>query len=170
MRETADVEGHIQGSTEFFIGADLSPLVARIEANAAPHAAGSPWWVEPEPNETKKRRFRRDVEVPTGYTATFSFTGPGRNDPADSVFGIILFDRPPSAPDRRPELPLAAGWTIDHDYHGDGVLISSENVLATSAEVTARMTIDVLLALGAPLPTGRWRMSEFWIEYRTYEL
>jgi len=165
------VEGHIQGKTDFFTNADPTPLVERIASNAVPHAIGSPWWVEPEPIEMKKRRLRRDVEVPTGFMATFSFTGPGRRDPDGAVYGNIVFDRPRDVAGAPwPDLPIAPGWVVDQEYHGDGLLLGAEHVGATSAASVARMTIDLLLALGAPLPTGRWRMSEFWIEYRTYEL
>ena len=100
----------------YFTPDDLSALASNIEASIHERADGSPWWVEPEPGQAKRRHFWRDDEVPTGFMATLSIVGPGKRRPADPISCHLLFDRPQSEggqsvvlPANSPEAVLRAG-------------------------------------------------------------
>ena len=167
----------------YFTSEDLSALAANIEASIHPGADGSPRWVEPEPNQTKRRRFWRDDEVPTGFMATLSVVGPGKARPSDPISCHLLFDRPQSedAPSldlratspegvlRSGNIELPPGWSTSIDsVFDDGLALSTDDVRPTPPLTVARLVVDTLTAMGAPLPTGRWRTSESYLVYNDF--
>lgn len=64
----------------------------------------------------------------------------------------------------RGDIPLASGWRVDASMPGSGRIVSEGRSDAAKA---AEWFVDTLTAIGAPLPTGRWRcyspqVPEWW--------
>jgi len=60
-------------------------LVDLLERAINPRNDGSPTWVLPEPGKSTKRRFGRDREIDTGYSAVYSILGPGKRHADDPI-------------------------------------------------------------------------------------
>lgn len=158
----------VDESYEFLDGDDVSGLATLISDATSVESDGSPWWMEPEPNEIEKRRFRPDREKLTGYRAMFSVFGPGRKKPDEAIVFHVAFERPDTDSEvaddnvagllaaHRVDVP--AGWTVHADW-GAGFRAEALDVRPTSPSQIAEFVFGSMRALGAQLPTGRWRAT-----------
>lgn len=128
---------------------DLSAILTLIEAHSRAGNEGFPAFVEPEP-ETVKGRFGRTKEVPVEHSVGIHLADPATG----SMEAMFTAPENPAERFENGTLPLAPGWAIDETMPGSGRLYSEG---PPAADLTARWLVDTLLALGAPLPTGRWR-------------
>lgn len=149
-----------------------SALVEQIEHSIDPLNDGSPTEVLPEPAEVVKKRFGRDREVLTEFSATFSFVGRGRSHPDGPIEGHLMWMAPEPIDEsgfrRRLEeraVDLPPGWSLDFDTMPGSAYAIAQDARDTPPEVIADLLLDVLLALGAPLPTGRWRTYSSSLRY-----
>lgn len=127
----------------------LGELIAHL---ADPRSDGFPVQVYPEP-ETAKGRFGRTKEVDTGYSiGLVQMGGPTPcvvmqlTSPDDDIAARLQAGDPPPPPGWSPE-PSAPDSCLRNDGEID-------------AMATAWWIIDALATLGAPLPTGRLRVSD----------
>lgn len=137
-------------------------LVDLIARGINPRNDGSPTNLIPEPGETVKRRFGRDRETLTGYSATYSIVGPGKRHADDPTVIYLLWATPEpldEATFRRAAPDLPASWELDFATAPGCASVVIDDARSTTARDVARILLDTLLALGAPLPTGRWRAS-----------
>ena len=158
----------VDSSYVFLDGDDVGAFAEVIAEATGVESEGSPWWIEPEPNEIEKRRFRPDREKPTGYMATFSIQGPGRRKPDEAIVFHVAFDQPAANPEVTDEtiagllaargVDVPTGWTVHADW-GSGFRAESLDVRPTSPSEIAGFVFGALRALGAELPTGRWRAT-----------
>ena len=135
-------------------------LVDLIGRGINPRNDGSPTTLLPEPGETVKKRFGRDREVLTGYWATYSIVGPGKRHSEDPTVIDLLWTTPEpldEAAFRRDAPRLPASWKLDFETVPGSVAVLIDDARSTTAPDLARILLDTLLALGASLPTGRWR-------------
>ncbi len=137
-------------------------LVDLIARGINPRNDGSPTNLIPEPGETVKKRFGRDREILTGYWATYSIVGPGKRHADDPTAIYLLWTTPEpldEATFRRAVPDLPASWKLDFETAPGCASVVIDDARSTTAADLARILLDTLLALGAPLPTGRWRAS-----------
>lgn len=141
---------------------DSGPLVVALEHYAAGAPTGvslSPLVLEPEPGGVRKRRFRSDVDDVTGFVAQFHF----ERSSAGGVAGALALEtadqlEPDDARDALAGpagVGLPYGWELDEELLDAGVI--ALNSTAVSDGASGPWAIAALVALGAPVPTGRWR-------------
>jgi hypothetical protein len=147
-----------------FADGERSSLVEQIAASVDPRSDGSPVEVEPEPVETVKKRFGRDREVLTGFSASYSFVGGGARAAAAAIQGHLLWTTPDGLDHttftgalERASIRLPDSWSLDFETMPGTAYATTPDARGTDAAAMADWLLDGLLALGAPLPTGRWR-------------
>jgi hypothetical protein len=150
-------------STDLHFGDDERHVfVDQIASGIDPRNDGSPTEVLPEPGETVKRRFGRDKEVLTGYSAMWSIAGPGKRHTDRPILMYVVWMAPEPLDEATfrqavPELPST--WKLDFEIQPEGATAVLDDVRSTPPSEIARVMLDTLLALGATLPTGRWRTT-----------
>ncbi len=135
-------------------------LVDMIARGLNTRSDGSPINLLPEPGETVKKRFGRNREILTGYSAAYSILVPGKRHAHDPTVIQILWTTPEpldEATFRRAVPDLPASWNLDFESVPGFAVVWIDDARSTTAADLARILLDSLLALGAPLPTGRWR-------------
>jgi len=150
-------------SSDIHFGDDeRNVLVDLITRGINPRNDGSPTNLIPEPGDTVKRRFRHDRETLTGYEATYSIVGPGKRHADDPTIIYLVWTTPEpldEATVRRAVPGLPAAWKLDFEIAPGCAAVEIDDARSTTAADLANLLLDTLLALGAPLPTGRWRAS-----------
>lgn len=151
---------------------ERSVLVDMIARGLNTRSDGSPIDLLPEPGETVKKRFGRNREVPTGYTATYSILVPGKRHADEPTVIQILWTTPKplnEATFRRAVPDLPGSWNLDFETVPGSATVWIDDARSTTAADLARILLDTLLALGAPLPTGRWRAHGLGMSDSSYD-
>jgi hypothetical protein len=136
-------------------------LVDLLERAINPRNDGSPTWVLPEPGKSTKRRFGRYREIDTGYSAVYSILGPGKRHADDPIVINLNWSTPEPLDEatlRRDVPKFPASWRLDYEVMPGYLAVWIDDARSTTASDLTRFLLDTLLALGAPLPTGRWRV------------
>ncbi|MGB0113891.1 MAG: hypothetical protein WBP59_11770 [Ilumatobacteraceae bacterium] len=150
-------------STDAHFGDDERHVfVDQIASSIDPRNDGSPTEVLPEPGETVKRRFGRDKEVLTGYSVMWSIAGPGarHTDRPIAMHVVWMAPEPLDEATFRQAVPdVPSTWKLDFEIQPECAVAVLDDVRSTPPSEIARVMLDTLLALGATLPTGRWRTT-----------
>ncbi len=139
---------------------ERSVLVDMIARGFNTRNDGSPIFLLPEPGDTVKKLFGRKRETLTGYEAAFSILVPSKRHADDPTVISIQWTAPEpidEATFRRVAPALPASWRLEFETIPGFAVVWIDDARSTTAADLARILLDTLLALGAPLPTGRWR-------------
>ena len=151
---------------------ERSVLVDLIARGLNTRSDGSPIFLIPEPGDTVKKRFGRNRETLTGYEAALSILVPGKRRADDPTVIQIQWTAPEpldEATFRRVVPDLPASWNLDFETVPGYAVVWIDDARSTTAADLARILLDTLLALGAPLPTGRWRAYGFGTSHSSYD-